>query len=153
MWDAGQSTWVNQGLAITVANTGGGQPQDNMMPYVTVNCIIALFGTFPSRNQQEPFCTDEFLWRNFCAVARRSAISQCSYFSDSALFSLLGTTYRRGRTAFALPDMRGGALLQGWPKVLPSAGWVTRAAREITHRPADAPHNHGASVSPPQTPE
>jgi microcystin-dependent protein len=32
------------------ANTGGSQPQTNVQPYLAVNFIIALEGTFPSRN-------------------------------------------------------------------------------------------------------
>lgn len=33
-----------------VSNTGGSQPHDNMMPYLTLNFCIALQGIFPSRN-------------------------------------------------------------------------------------------------------
>lgn len=33
----------------TVAVAGGSQPHNNMMPYVTLNCIIALQGVFPPR--------------------------------------------------------------------------------------------------------
>ncbi|MCS4435327.1 phage tail protein [Aquiflexum gelatinilyticum] len=33
---------------IMVGNAGGGQPFDNMPPYLAVNYIIALFGIFPS---------------------------------------------------------------------------------------------------------
>ncbi len=33
-----------------VANVGGGQAHDNMMPYLAVNFCIALRGLFPSRN-------------------------------------------------------------------------------------------------------
>jgi len=31
-------------------NTGSSQPHNNMPPYLTVNCSVALTGTFPSRN-------------------------------------------------------------------------------------------------------
>lgn len=34
----------------TVANVGGGQAHDNMMPYLAINFCIALRGLFPSRN-------------------------------------------------------------------------------------------------------
>lgn len=34
----------------TVANVGGGQAHDNMMPWIAVNFCIALQGLFPSRN-------------------------------------------------------------------------------------------------------
>ena len=33
-----------------LTNTGGSQPHNNMMPYLTLNFIIALIGIFPSRN-------------------------------------------------------------------------------------------------------
>ena len=32
-----------------VVTAGGGQPHNNMMPYMTLNCIIALQGVFPPR--------------------------------------------------------------------------------------------------------
>lgn len=35
--------------ATAVSAHGGGQPHENMQPYVTLNAIIALRGTFPSR--------------------------------------------------------------------------------------------------------
>jgi microcystin-dependent protein len=34
----------------TLTNTGGGQNHNNMMPYNTLNYIVALQGLFPSRN-------------------------------------------------------------------------------------------------------
>jgi len=33
-----------------VANTGGSQPHTNLMPFICVNFIVALFGIYPSRN-------------------------------------------------------------------------------------------------------
>lgn len=36
--------------SIAIGNTGNNQPINNMMPYNTVNYIIALQGVFPSRN-------------------------------------------------------------------------------------------------------
>ena len=33
-----------------LANTGGGGPHNNLMPYLVVNFCICLFGVFPSRN-------------------------------------------------------------------------------------------------------
>jgi microcystin-dependent protein len=35
---------------INVTSVGGNQPHNNMMPYLTLNFIIALQGIFPSRN-------------------------------------------------------------------------------------------------------
>jgi microcystin-dependent protein len=34
----------------SVGNTGGGQPHENMQPYLTLSFAIALVGAFPSRN-------------------------------------------------------------------------------------------------------
>ena len=34
----------------TLGNTGGSQPHQNVMPYLTINMCIALQGIFPSRN-------------------------------------------------------------------------------------------------------
>ena len=36
--------------ASAIASTGGGQPHNNMPPYQVLNCIISLFGIFPSQN-------------------------------------------------------------------------------------------------------
>ena len=33
-----------------IANTGGGQPHENRQPYIAINFIIALQGTYPSRS-------------------------------------------------------------------------------------------------------
>ena len=35
---------------LAISSTGGGQPHENMQPYLTLNFCIALFGIFPSRN-------------------------------------------------------------------------------------------------------
>jgi microcystin-dependent protein len=37
-------------IPATVSNVGGSQPHNNMMPYLTLNFIIALQGIFPSQN-------------------------------------------------------------------------------------------------------
>ena len=36
--------------AAAITSTGGGQPHENMQPYLTLNFVIALVGIFPSRN-------------------------------------------------------------------------------------------------------
>jgi microcystin-dependent protein len=36
--------------ASAIALSGGGQPHDNLMPFLCVSFIISLFGIFPSRN-------------------------------------------------------------------------------------------------------
>ena len=37
-------------LPAAVANAGGGQPHENMQPFLALNFVIALSGIFPSRN-------------------------------------------------------------------------------------------------------
>jgi microcystin-dependent protein len=37
-------------VADSIATSGGGQPHNNMPPYLALNCNIALTGLFPSRN-------------------------------------------------------------------------------------------------------
>ncbi|HVR91344.1 MAG TPA: tail fiber protein [Novosphingobium sp.] len=41
---------LNVAGTVTNAVTGGGQPHNNLQPYLTLNFIIALQGIFPSRN-------------------------------------------------------------------------------------------------------
>jgi microcystin-dependent protein len=48
--DAANTTMAADGVAVTVGNTGGNQYINNMQPFLGVNYIIALQGTFPSRN-------------------------------------------------------------------------------------------------------
>lgn len=45
------STTDGSQLADTaIGNTGGGQPHNNLQPYLVINCIVALEGIYPSRN-------------------------------------------------------------------------------------------------------
>jgi microcystin-dependent protein len=48
MYGTGGTTTTMKANALT--NTGGSQAHNNMMPYLTLNFIIALQGIFPSRN-------------------------------------------------------------------------------------------------------
>lgn len=79
-------------------------------PGLAVNYIIALRGIFPPRNDVDSYVAEIILFagnfapRNwaFCD-GQLIPISQ-----NTALFSLLGTTYGGdGQTTFALPDLRG----------------------------------------------
>ena len=36
--------------AMAVGSAGGGQPHDNMIPFLTISFIISLFGIFPSQS-------------------------------------------------------------------------------------------------------
>jgi microcystin-dependent protein len=46
-YDGAPNTTMNP---LSVTNTGGSQPHENMSPYLTINFCIALVGIFPSRN-------------------------------------------------------------------------------------------------------
>jgi len=41
---------VSTTTSVTVANAGGGQQFPVLQPYLVINCVVALTGTFPSRN-------------------------------------------------------------------------------------------------------
>lgn len=132
----GNYSWVDQTEDTNTTYTGGSgitisnnvvstTPGTNMQPYTTVNYIIALQGTYPSRsrpasNQEkaarmasyDPFIGEIILFGgNFAPRGWAFCDGQLLPISQySALFSILGTTYGGdGRTTFALPDLRGRA--------------------------------------------
>ena len=84
---------------------------NNMQPYLGVNFIIALQGVYPSRSSiHDPTLAEITMFGgNFAPRSWALCNGQLlSISSNSALFSLLGTTYGGdGRTNFALPDLRG----------------------------------------------
>ena len=86
------------------------QTKDNMQPFLGVNFVIALQGIFPSRNSADPFL-GEIMMVGFNFAPRGWATCDGQLLpiaQNSALFSLLGTTYGGdGRTTFGLPDLRG----------------------------------------------
>ena len=102
------ANWVAR--SALVQNSGGGQSQNNMQPWLGINHIIALQGLFPSRSAADPFLAEMSMFAgNFAprgyAMCDGQLLAISSY---SAVFSLLGTTYGGdGRTTFALPDLRG----------------------------------------------
>ena len=93
--------------------TGGGQPFSNMQPSLPLQSLIAVSGVFPSRGggagsaaflgQVATFAGD------FVPSGWMPADGQLlSIASNTALFSLLGTTYGGdGVSTFALPDLQG----------------------------------------------
>ncbi|WP_171187690.1 tail fiber protein, partial [Alienimonas chondri] len=93
---------------------GGDQPFDNRQPAQGLNYIIATRGVFPSPNgdyavDDVPFLGEIKLFAgSFAPEGYAFADGQMLQVStNSALFSVLGTTYGgNGRTTFALPDLR-----------------------------------------------
>ena len=105
--------------AQSITPVGGSQPHDNMQPYLCINFIISLFGIFPTpdlggrscpihsspRSASSPF--------NFAPTGWALCNGQLLPISqNTALFSLLGTTYGGdGKSTFALPDLEGIAAM------------------------------------------
>lgn len=102
-------------------NTGGGQPVGNEQPSLALNYLIATSGIFPSRppsgagfDENAPTLGQitEFAG-NFAPSGWAFADGSLLPIStNQALFALIGTQYGgNGVTTFALPDLRGRALL------------------------------------------
>lgn len=104
------------------AGSGGVEPVANHQPSLSVNFLIATEGFYPGREGGTDFVDEtptlgqitEFAG-NFAPRGWAFANGQLlSISSNTALFSLLGTTYGGdGRTTFALPDLRGRTLIGG----------------------------------------
>ena len=105
-WDG--ANWVNmqpatEHFSFTV---------DNRQPYLALNYCIATVGIFPSRSDAEPFVSEiELFAFNFAPNGWAFCNGQIlAISSNTALFSLLGTTYGgNGISNFGLPDLRGRA--------------------------------------------
>jgi len=156
--------------AVDTLPTGGNAPHENRQPGLGINHIIALEGVFPSRSltaEEDQSATglsalDPFLgqvslfggtfaprgWA-FCD-GQLLPINQ-----NSALFSILGTTYGGdGRTTFALPDLRGRAVIgEGNGPGLTSRPLGSRVGEEtVTLSEAEMPvHTHTQSGIPGET--
>jgi microcystin-dependent protein len=86
--------------------------RNHMPPYLALNYVIALQGLYPSRNAAEPFIGEIMIFAgNFAPRGWAFCDGQLLQIAqNSALFSLLGTTYGGdGRVTFGLPDLRGRA--------------------------------------------
>jgi len=106
-----------------VAQTGNSQPHNNRQPFATLNYAIALQGVYPSpgKNDEDvatkgidPFLGEIAIFPyNFTPQAYAACNGQMlSISQNSALFSLLGTTYGgNGTTNFAVPDLQGRAVI------------------------------------------
>jgi microcystin-dependent protein len=97
--------------------SGAGQPVSNIQPSAVLNYLIATEGIYPSRDGGiggETVIGELTLFAgNFAPRGWAFADGQIlSIAQNTALFSLLGTTYGGdGRTTFALPDLRGRAVV------------------------------------------
>ena len=141
-------------LAASTGVTGGSLPFDNHQPSLVTTQVMPVSGIFPSRGGGGAgFAygnTLGFIYDfagNFAPSGTLSAQGQLlSISSNTALFSLLGTTYGGdGVTTFALPNLTGTATMG----VGTGLGLTTQAlgvpvgAGSITLTPAQLPvHDH-----------
>jgi microcystin-dependent protein len=126
------SNWVAKSALIQ--NTGGGMAQNNMQPWTGIYHIIALQGVFPSRTGIDPFLAEIIMFAgNFAPRGWAFCDGQLlSIASNTALFSLLGTTFGGdGRTTFGLPDLRGRtAVHPGTGPGLSNRSWGEKGGTE-----------------------
>ena len=105
-------------VAGTTGATGGGQPFDNLQPSLAVSEVLPLFGIFPSNGGSGSTLGDTlgFVYDfagNFAPGDSLAAQGQAlPISSNTALFSLLGTTYGgNGSANFGLPNLSGRATI------------------------------------------
>lgn len=102
------TNWVSTTLSTSIS--GSSLPVSTIQPSVVVIHCIALYGIFPSRSYSEPMIGQIALF-GYNFAPRNWAMCDGQILSiaqNTALFSLLGTTYGgNGQTTFALPDLRG----------------------------------------------
>lgn len=102
------------------SQTGGGQAHLNMQPFLTLSYCIALQGIFPSQNRTNDESEMSRGFGDFVAEIiivpfdfAPNGYMKCdgqimTISQNTALFSLLGTTYGGdGKSTFGLPDLRG----------------------------------------------
>ena len=103
-----------------ITPVGGSQPHTNLQPYLCINFIISLFGSSrppetlrsETRDMADPFVAEIRIFPfNFAPKGWAFCDGQLLPLSqNTALFSLLGTTYGGdGKSNFALPDLQGSA--------------------------------------------
>lgn len=144
-------------------DTGGNQGHANMQPVLGINYILALQGTFPSRNDPTSGAPETTLGA-FAALGEVSMFggnfaprgwALCDgqlldISQNTALFSILGTTYGGdGRTTFALPDLRGRVTLHaGQGAGLTDRPLGQRAGAETVALTVGSLPSHSHSVPP-----
>ena len=141
------------------APTGSGQSFDNTQPSLTLNYLVALNGVFPSPGSGNGGLSDEVYIGEIVAFAGNFAPAGFAFAhgqllsiaANSALFSLIGTTYGGdGRTTFALPDLRDRAIVdEGTGRAIGSiAGMndVTLVAANIPALPPTLDTNTGLTL-------
>jgi microcystin-dependent protein len=102
------TNWIAKNLV--VASTGGNQPVSHLQPYLCMNYCIALQGYWPVQSGVDAYLGEiELFGFGYTPNGWAPCNGQLmSIAQNSALFSLLGTTYGGdGMNTFGLPDLRG----------------------------------------------
>ncbi|GAO39455.1 hypothetical protein SCH01S_31_00040 [Sphingomonas changbaiensis NBRC 104936] len=152
------------GLAAVTGTAGQGLPFDNYQNYLGLTQLISLQGIFPSRADttdqnsaaQQTLAMLRTFSGNFATDGGALTQGQILPISqNTALFSLLGTTYGgNGQTTFALPDLRGRSIIGAGQgpglsnRVLGEQAGASTVTLSIAQMPA---HAHGINVPPGQT--
>lgn len=105
-------------LSVTDA-AGGGQPHNNVQPYITLSFIISLQGVVPSPTSTDPAFSAAFVAEvrmvafNFAPLGWLKCDGQLLNISlNTALFSLLSTVYGgNGQSTFGVPVFPGAAAI------------------------------------------
>lgn len=141
-----------------VATAGLGMPHDNLPPYLALNCCVSRTGIFPATMDQQPI-SDPFLgevrlfaFKDFApmgwAICDGTLLERNE--QTEALALLLGTRFGGdGITNFALPDLRGRALLAAGagPGLTPRTVAERGGADAVVLTLADLPtHTHEVRV-------
>ena len=114
----------NQTTTLTPSNLpvqmgGSGSAVPNFGPSLVMNAFITTQGIYPARDRdfdgEEATISEVFFFAGTNTTFRNALPTYGQLLSiaqNSALFSLIGTTFGGdGRTTFALPDMRGRAVI------------------------------------------
>ncbi len=99
----------------------GGAAVSNLQPYLALTQLITLAGIFPSQSSGAPDYSTPFLGEIFTFAGNPQMFSNGTAQANGqllpinqnqALFALLGTNFGgNGQTTFALPDLRGRAVM------------------------------------------
>ncbi|MGZ0171721.1 MAG: tail fiber protein, partial [Planctomycetales bacterium] len=134
---------------------GNDQPYDNSQPSLALNYVIVTQGVFPSPGNpgtDQPFLGEiKAFAGNFAPTGTAFADgSVLSISQNTALFSLLGTTYGGdGQTTFALPDLRGRAPIHAGQGI--ALGQVVGEDNVVLTEAQIAAHDHTLPASPDST--
>jgi microcystin-dependent protein len=136
-----------------IALSDGGQPHDNIQPYLCIRYIIALEGIAPPQVTADPLIGQISIF-SFALAPKGWAFCNGQILSiaqNQTLFSLLGTTYGGdGITTFGLPNLQSRvAVSSGQGQDLsPYALGQVGGASAHTLTPQQMPsHTHGAATA------